>query len=465
MVFQVVISGNNILKSTITSTLLAGIGSITDQTLKSVVNSELVRSTIVTGMKSAIHSKINNINLKDNLLVSLGTNLLIGNPNGLEGIKNHLMNILVSSVVHSLVTKNEFIDSLVSTTLQTTIAVTCSNVSSTIVENNKIVNNSEVINHIQPDSLQKKDKEKSKLLSPNEDIDPQKTYVGTSYLKDEFESSENYRFIQDIVYPETTYLKDYTKKKSILENSHDFINQVDTKNNDMYNKFPTLKKYASDYEEGINRFKFIIPKNLNDAISKAFALISFTSAPKILRAIANSIQNENFSEVELVKSVLNKNISVKNNVKIIQNFETKLTPRQNKLLEMLPSTGSKIQLNRSQVNMNDLAALTKKTGHEFVMFTQGSRRLIIRGDEVSVNFNVKDIMLKDNSFQRFSGHTHPGRHDLTLLASGMNGDRNVLLTLGQERSLILNSIGKRNIFDMENDYIIRRQIPIYKIKN
>ena len=43
--------------------------------------------------------------------------------------------------------------------------------------------------------------------------------------------------------------------------------------------------------------------------------------------------------------------------------------------------------------------------------------------------------------------------DLVLDASG--GDRYVLQLMGQERSLILNSTGRRNIFDATNNYRVR----------
>lgn len=46
---------------------------------------------------------------------------------------------------------------------------------------------------------------------------------------------------------------------------------------------------------------------------------------------------------------------------------------------------------------------------------------------------------------------HPGVQDIVLNASGIPGDRQVLSELGQTRSLILNSAGRRNIFDTQED--------------
>jgi len=45
-------------------------------------------------------------------------------------------------------------------------------------------------------------------------------------------------------------------------------------------------------------------------------------------------------------------------------------------------------------------------------------------------------------------HTHPGLSDRVLMASGSPGDRAALEAFGQERSLILNSAGRRSIFDV-----------------
>jgi hypothetical protein len=55
--------------------------------------------------------------------------------------------------------------------------------------------------------------------------------------------------------------------------------------------------------------------------------------------------------------------------------------------------------------------------------------------------------LKEHGF-RFSAHTHPGVSDIVLDASGILGDRMVLVLMDQERSLILNAAGPRNVFDM-----------------
>jgi hypothetical protein len=47
-------------------------------------------------------------------------------------------------------------------------------------------------------------------------------------------------------------------------------------------------------------------------------------------------------------------------------------------------------IDKSDVKMSDLSALTAKTGDEFAMFTNGRKRLIIRGNYNSVNVGIKE---------------------------------------------------------------------------
>ena len=128
-----------------------------------------------------------------------------------------------------------------------------------------------------------------------------------------------------------------------------------------------------------------------------------------------------------------------------------LSNRQASILNQLPGERSMIQLHKSDINVTDLAALTAKTGDEFAMFTLGSRRIIVRGSPSGVVM-VKDLQMKlKRESWTWSAHTHPGIKDIVLNASGFPGDREGLSFLSQSRSLILNSAGKKSIFDLEND--------------
>ena len=107
------------------------------------------------------------------------------------------------------------------------------------------------------------------------------------------------------------------------------------------------------------------------------------------------------------------------------------------------------------MNVTDLAALTAQTGDEFALFTRGSQRLIFRGNQYGVPLTKSELAgFKEQGF-KFSGHSHPGTSDITLNASGFPGDREVLQIFNQQQSLILNSSGRRSVFDATID----RRVP------
>jgi len=134
-----------------------------------------------------------------------------------------------------------------------------------------------------------------------------------------------------------------------------------------------------------------------------------------------------------------------------------LSKRQMLVLEKLSKPNTLLKVNKSDLNVRDLAALTAKTGDEFAMFTLGNRRLILRGNQEGIR--IKNILPKlQSQGWRWSAHTHPGTKDILLNASGFPGDRQVLELLNQERSLILNSTGRKNVFDMKHDIHLTSEV-------
>src|SRR5690606_5400714 len=131
----------------------------------------------------------------------------------------------------------------------------------------------------------------------------------------------------------------------------------------------------------------------------------------------------------------------------------KLSQRQAELLATLPKALSSAIVPKSAYSLADLAALTAHTGVEFTVFTRGPQRMIIRGKPDGVGLTKADLIELRDSGWKWSGHTHPGVKDLVLDGSG--GDREVLKIFGQERSLILNSRGARNVFDTSDN----RRVP------
>lgn len=104
-----------------------------------------------------------------------------------------------------------------------------------------------------------------------------------------------------------------------------------------------------------------------------------------------------------------------------------------------------ITVKKKSINMKDLSALTAQTGCEFAMFTKGNERLIIRGNEYSVNINEEVATKMAGDGYKWSGHTHPGIDFNCLFASP--GDEKILNCFKQNLSVIYNSQGKFNIID------------------
>ena len=127
---------------------------------------------------------------------------------------------------------------------------------------------------------------------------------------------------------------------------------------------------------------------------------------------------------------------------------SELSKRQAALLEQLTQPGTSTVIKKSDVSLNDLAALTKHTGNEFGMFTFGSQRTVIRGYSNDLGLSENQIFDFALSGHRFSGHTHPGITNTVLTPS--TGDTNVLRLFNemdtQRKSVILNSQGDFRVF-------------------
>jgi hypothetical protein len=124
----------------------------------------------------------------------------------------------------------------------------------------------------------------------------------------------------------------------------------------------------------------------------------------------------------------------------ILKYDKPLNYRQQALLDRLPEFNSRAEVNKDNVTMVDLSALTAKTGVEFAMFTRGSRRLIVRGDFEHVDIDPQKAVEMRAQGYKWSGHTHTKG----LLPS--KGDKEVLRGFGVERSVIYDAMGKHNLF-------------------
>jgi hypothetical protein len=127
-----------------------------------------------------------------------------------------------------------------------------------------------------------------------------------------------------------------------------------------------------------------------------------------------------------------------------------LNNRQQTLLDMLPDYDSRALVGRDDVSMMDLAALTAKEGVEFAMFTRGSERLVVRGDEKHVNIDAISAAELNSIGYKWSGHTHPGGSKVVLRSS--EGDKDVLRAFNQDISVIYNSVGQYQTFDKKGKW-------------
>lgn len=160
--------------------------------------------------------------------------------------------------------------------------------------------------------------------------------------------------------------------------------------------------------------------------------------------IKSSSDNVSISSID--KPIEQRNTG-KGNPNAVLLFDVELNNRQKKMLDELTKCDDRLIVNKRDVNMKDLSALTAKTGVEFAMFTNKSNRLIIRGNRIRVNISKKNAIFLANEGYRWSGHTHPGDDKFSLFAS--DGDKRILECFKQPQSVIYNSKGQYNVFGKE----------------
>lgn len=137
----------------------------------------------------------------------------------------------------------------------------------------------------------------------------------------------------------------------------------------------------------------------------------------------------------------------KGNPSAIVHFDVSLNKRQERLLEALPSFGSRVIIPKKSVNMKDLSALTAKTDYEFAMFTRKGERMVVRGNYRETPIDVEMARQMASEGWRWSGHTHPGHTRNSLQSS--DGDRAILMAFGGHQSVIYNSVGMYSIWSDE----------------
>ena len=109
-----------------------------------------------------------------------------------------------------------------------------------------------------------------------------------------------------------------------------------------------------------------------------------------------------------------------------------LRREQKKLFEQVPEVGNWTKRRKKQVSLRNLAALTASTGHEFVVFTGKTSKILVHGTSKSwhIPHDAWEI-IKENQYE-WTAHSHPTMTKIIVLPE----DRETLkLFTWQEKAL------------------------------
>ena len=183
---------------------------------------------------------------------------------------------------------------------------------------------------------------------------------------------------------------------------------------------------------------------LTGAVTGGLGSAGFYGAGKAVEKLRGSVVGRR-NDADANWTIMSRNSS-RGNPSAITHFDVELNTRQNNLLMQLPDFDSSVIVKKNAVNLNDIAALTAKTGDEYAMFTRGGQRMIIRGNSQMVNINKSKALELHNAGFKWSGHTHPGEGVNVKMPS--DGDLYILEQFKQKRSVILDSQGKVALFEI-----------------
>ena len=206
------------------------------------------------------------------------------------------------------------------------------------------------------------------------------------------------------------------------------VRQVDAKINAIKDKYTKIGEKSGN-ELRYNRMSIV---RRNNGLTKG-------GSGGIIKSQGGKIM-----KINNIDSPIEQRNSAKGNPNAIIQFNRPLNNRQQKLLDNLPEYDSNIIVNKKNVNMKDLSALTAVTGDEFALFTKGKERLVIRGNKKSVNIDVQKAMELSRRGYKWSGHTHPGMDFLSMEIS--EGDIAIWECFNQDNVAIYNSKGTYRVY-------------------
>jgi hypothetical protein len=208
-----------------------------------------------------------------------------------------------------------------------------------------------------------------------------------------------------------------------------------------------LSRISSLVQSGTRLARQVLLGGNADEAAQALAALNRIDTAALPADQARAIGNMREGLSEALEIAAPRNGTLGNPAAIYSGFG-ELNARQTRLLEMLPGDGARITIPRGDISINDIAALTARTNEEFAIFTNGSRRMVLRGNEGRIVIPADLLRQLQSEGWRWSAHTQPGIEPFQRVASA--SDQNVLRALGQEQSVILNSRGDRNVFT-QND--------------
>lgn len=132
----------------------------------------------------------------------------------------------------------------------------------------------------------------------------------------------------------------------------------------------------------------------------------------------------------------------------------KLNKRQKKLNEILKTAGDYYEGSWKEIKISDISHLTALNNVEYMVFSKGNRRIIIKGGQRGASLTGELFDKIKNEGWKLSAHTHP--HITREGLQSSTDDVKTLQALNHKRSVILNAIGERRQFDdtgMNNEKI------------
>ena len=153
---------------------------------------------------------------------------------------------------------------------------------------------------------------------------------------------------------------------------------------------------------------------------------------------------------KIIPTIASKESQYKEYLKGLKDGVITLRKRQNELLQAIPNKGDWCEFRNKQVDINDLAALTAKTGDEFALFVGKNNKIVIHGGQKwSIPKDAWEIIQEEK--YEWKAHSHPTYS--TKIMSSREDRETLKLFTWQEFSSIIDLEGNvENFTASEQDW-------------